>query len=143
MLAMHCTMQYCERENWTRLHDLDFMCGIMPNVCVVFRAQTGIARQTGFALVCRAGAHNPRQIKTDDGIHGHSGESGLPNRAGSHGGRLSGQKQEMTMVIDYSKGKESMDYPAREKTYKGFVRLVIATITLVALILIGMAVFLL
>ncbi len=47
------------------------------------------------------------------------------------------------MAIDYSTGKESMDYPAHEKTYKGFVKLVIWTTVLVALILISMATFLL
>ena len=51
--------------------------------------------------------------------------------------------QETTMAIDYSTGKESMDYPAREKTYKGFVRLAIGTTVFVALVLIGMATFLL
>lgn len=46
------------------------------------------------------------------------------------------------MGIDYSTGKESMDYPAHEKTYKGFIKLAIGTTVLVALILVGMAVFL-
>ena len=46
------------------------------------------------------------------------------------------------MGIDYSSGKESMDYPAHEKTYKGFIKLTIATVILVVLILVGMALFL-
>ena len=47
------------------------------------------------------------------------------------------------MSVDTSQGNENMDYAAHEQTYHLFIKLVQYSVAAVAVILIGMAVFLL
>lgn len=47
------------------------------------------------------------------------------------------------MSVDTSGGHPAMDYAAHKSTYAGFIRGTVISITLVVLVLIGMAVFLL
>lgn len=46
------------------------------------------------------------------------------------------------MNIDTSNGHPAMDYPEHMRTYKGFVRAAVILTALVALLLVGMLIFL-